>query len=168
MILNLGIVWLLTGIWHGDTIGFLIWGTAYFLLIVFEKVSGCPAKFKSRSLKVIYRIFSLLMINFLWVEFYFGHIADALDFMKYMLIPSEYNISIDRAYFLLNSYKVFIAAAIIFAGPIVPAIMKLSQKKRTINIISNVIYGFGVTGLFILSIAVIVGGESNPFLYIGF
>ena len=88
--------------------------------------------------------------------------------MKYMLIPSEYNISIDRAYFLLNSYKVFIAAAIIFAGPIVPAIMKLSQKKRTINIISNVIYGFGVTGLFILSIAVIVGGESNPFLYIGF
>lgn len=168
LIFNLGIVWLLTGIWHGNTGGFLIWGLTYFLLIAFEKVTGCPARLKSRGGKVIYRIFSLIMINFLWVLFYFGNIADAFSFIKNMLAPSEYNISVDRAYFLFNSYKVFIIAAIIFAVPIVPAIMKLSQKNRAANIASNVIYGFLITGFFILSIAIIAGKESNPFLYIGF
>lgn len=168
LIFNLGIVWLLTGIWHGNTGGFLIWGLTYFLLIAFEKVTGCPARLKSRVGKAIYRIFSLIIINFLWVLFYFGNVADAFSFIKNMLAPSEYNISVDRAYFLFNSYKVFIIAAIIFAVPIVPAIMKLSQKNRAVNIASNVIYGFLITGFFILSIAIIAGKESNPFLYIGF
>lgn len=167
-ILNLGIVWLLTGIWHGNTGGFLLWGAAYFILIMFEKVTGYPQKFRLKISKIIYRFYSLIMINFLWVVFYYGHTTISLNFIKSMLKPSGYNISIDRAKFLLNDYKVFILAAIVFATPIVPSVMKLCQKYRGTEIISNVIYGFVLVGLFLLSLAMIVSGESNPFLYIGF
>lgn len=167
-ILNLGIVWLLTGIWHGNTGGFLLWGLVYFILIAFEKVTGYPQNFRLKASKIIYRFFSLIMINFLWVVFYFGHITASLNFIKGMLIPSEYNISIDRACFLFNEYRVFILAAVVFATPIVPSVMKRCQKYKETEICSNIIYGVVVAGLFILSLSMIVSGESNPFLYIGF
>lgn len=167
-ILNLGIVWLLTGIWHGNTGGFLLWGMGYFVLIAFEKVTGYPQKFRLKVSKIIYRIFSLIMINFLWVVFYFGYITTSLNFIKGMLIPSEYNISIDRAHFLFNDYRVFILTAVVFATPVVPVTMKLCQKYKGTEIVSNIIYGIVIAGMFLLSLSMIVSGESNPFLYIGF
>lgn len=167
-ILNLGIVWLLTGIWHGNTGGFLLWGLVYFILITLEKVTGYPQRFRLKANKIIYRFFSLIMINFLWVVFYFGHITASLNFIKSMVIPSAYNISIDRARFLFNDYKVFILAALMFATPVVPVTMKLCQKYKGTEIVFNIIYGVVVAGLFLLSLAMIVSGESNPFLYIGF
>lgn len=167
-ILNLGIVWLLTGIWHGNTGGFLLWGMMYFVLITFEKMTGYPKKFKIRLSKIIYRIFALIMINFLWVVFYFGHVSAAFNFIRGMLIPSAYNISIDRARFLFNEYRVFILAAVVLATPIVPAAMKWCQKYRETEICANIIYGVAVAGLFLLSLSMIVSGGTNPFLYIGF
>lgn len=100
--------------------------------------------------------------------FYFGHITASLNFIKSMVIPSAYNISIDRARFLFNDYKVFILAALMFATPVVPVTMKLCQKYKGTEIVFNIIYGVVVAGLFLLSLAMIVSGESNPFLYIGF
>ncbi len=167
-ILNLGVVWLLTGIWHGNTGGFLLWAMTYFILIIFEKMTGYPQKFKLKIYKIMYRFFSLIMINFLWVVFYFGYITSSLKFIKRMLIPSGYNISVDRAIFLFNDYSVFIIAALVFATPIVPAIMKLCQKYRWTEIAYNIIYGFVLTGFFLFSLSIIVSGESNPFVYIGF
>lgn len=167
-ILNLGVVWLLTGIWHGNTGGFLLWAMTYFILIIFEKITGYPQRFRLKICRIMYRFFSLIMINFLWVMFYFGHITASLKYIRRMLIPSGYNISVDRAKFLLNDYKVFIIAAFVFAMPIVPAIMKLCKKYRWTEITYNIIYGFALTGFFLLSLSMIVSGESNPFVYIGF
>ena len=164
----MGIVWLLTGIWHGNTGGFLLWGMMYFVLITFEKMTGYPQKFKIRLSKIIYRIFALIMINFLWVVFYFGHVSAAFNFIRGMLIPSAYNISIDRARFLFNEYRVFILAAVVLATPIVPSAMKWCQKYRETEICANIIYGVAMAGLFLLSLSMIVSGGTNPFLYIGF
>lgn len=167
-ILNLGIVWILTGIWHGHSGGFLLWGAAYFILITFEKVTGYPQKLRSKLSRILYRFYSLMMINFLWVVFYFGHTTVSLNFIKRMLKPSGYNISIDRARFLFNDYKVFIIMALVFATPIVPAIMKWCRKHKWTEIAYHIIYGFVLMGLFLLSVSMIVSGESNPFVYIGF
>lgn len=168
IIFNLGIVWVLTAIWHGITGGFLLWGLAYFMLIAFEKLTGYPQKFKNSICRFLYRIYSLVMINLLWVVFYFGHVTPAVRFIRNMFTLSGYDISIDRAKFLLTDYRAFIVAAILFATPIVPVVMKVCQKKKWTEIIYNVIYGTAVVVLFIVSLAMVVSGESNPFLYIGF
>lgn len=167
-IFNLGVVWILTGIWHGSTSGFLVWGLFYFGLIVIEKYVIHPERFKHRCSRIMYRIYSLIMVNFLWVVFYFGHVTAALRFIKRMLVPSDYDISQERAQFLLNDYKVFITAAVLFAMPVVPAVMKFCQKRKGLEIASNIVYGTAIAILFVMSLAMLAGGESNPFLYVGF
>ena len=85
-----------------------------------------------------------------------------------MVLPSENNITTSRAIFLLNNYKIFIVMSVVFATPIAPVIMRLCKRKRGIDVVANMIYAIVVLGLFVLSMSMIVSGESNPFLYVGF
>lgn len=65
-ILNLLVVWLLTGIWHGSTWNFLLWGLLIFLLIALEKLGLGP--FLERHRKVA-RVYMLLAIPLTWLLF---------------------------------------------------------------------------------------------------
>ena len=168
VIFNLGVVWILTGIWHGNTFGFVFWGLAYFILVAFEKLTGWPQRFKHKWLKIAYRVYSLLMINFLWVIFYYGDLAEGVKYIRRMIVPSGYDISVNRAYFLFIDYKLFILAALIFATPAVSYIKGLCENNKSTEIAFNIVYGVIVSSLFVISLAMVVSGISNPFLYIGF
>ncbi len=65
-ILNLLVVWLLTGIWHGSTWNFLLWGLLIFLLIALEKLGLGP--FLERHRRVA-RVYMLLAIPLTWLLF---------------------------------------------------------------------------------------------------
>ena len=55
LVFNLFVVWILTGIWHGSTLNFIIWGLCYFAVIALEKLTGFPAKRGNSVSRVIYR-----------------------------------------------------------------------------------------------------------------
>lgn len=64
-ILNMLIVWLVTGIWHGADWSFILWGLAYFILLIFEKY----IPFMQKMSRLIRHCYTLFFINLLWVPF---------------------------------------------------------------------------------------------------
>lgn len=165
---NLLLVWLLTGIWHGANWNFVVWGLFYFFMIAFEKTTGWPQKFKTTIGKVIYRIFTLLFINFQWVLFNSTDLYSGLRYIKHMLISPDNYLSDRRAMVLLGEYGVFIVMAVIFATPIIPWIKKKTENNKVMCCTRDILFAIALGCLFIWGISFVVAGQNNPFMYANF
>ena len=164
-VINLFIVWILTGIWHGNKITFVIWGILYFALISFEKVSGLPNKIDNKLIKGAYRIIVLLLVNFLWVIFNSNSLGEALQFLKTMIIYSPEYYSDLRAAFLFKDYIIVIIAAVIFSIPISDIITNKFIDNKLICRVYGILEGIVIIGSFVLALSFIINGFNNPFLY---
>lgn len=165
---NLFVVWLLTGIWHGTAWNFVLWGLGYFVLIAFERITGLPEKFKTTIGKVIYRIFSLLFINFQWVMFNSKDVIDGLRFIKRMVIYQNNDLANVRVQFLLKDYAFFITLAVVLCFPIVPWIRKKLVDKEVAFKAFEIVEYVVVISAFIWALSFVVAGQNNPFAYANF
>lgn len=164
-VINLFIVWILTGIWHGNKITFVIWGILYFALIAFEKVSGLPNKIDNKLIKGAYRIIVLLLVNFLWVIFNSNSLGEALQFLKSMIIYSPEYYSDLRAAFLFKDYIIVIIAAVVFSIPVSDIITNKFIDNKLICRVYGILEGIVIIGSFVLALSFIINGFNNPFLY---
>ena len=167
-ILNLLIVWVLTGFWHGASWNFMLWGFYYFVLLVLEKkVYGE----KLNKLPVfVQRIYSMLAVLIGWVFFYYEDLSKAGGLFKAMLGFNGFSAAGDGT-FVMNRILLF-AAAIIAVTPLAStgtkkllgAVSKMNNGKEAVQIITIV---FQVVTLFIC-VSCLVGSTYNPFLYFRF
>ena len=158
---NLFVVWLLTGLWHGLSWNFIIWGLGFYVLIAFERFTGIKKRVRTPFGKGLYRAFSLLAINLELVMFRAPGASFGISYIKRMFIPSPDQLLNRRAVLLLSDYRVFILAAVLFCFPVIPMIEKKLKHKR----IYDVIYGLLLLAGFMLAVSFIVSGQNNPFLY---
>lgn len=84
-LLNMFIVWLLTGIWHGANYTFIVWGLGWFILLVIEKYIVKPDKRKNLLTRIIWQIFTLLSVNFGWVIFNSNSIRQGIHYCQAMM-----------------------------------------------------------------------------------
>ena len=166
--INLFIVWLLTGLWHGASWNFVFWGLAYFVIIAFEKTTGLPDKLSNRFLKIIYRIFSLLFINFQWVIFRADGLRAGMEFIHNMFFAFNNPLANTRALFLLKDNIAFVTAGVLLCFPIIPWIEERCKKNLMIQVIYNVTFAVVIAALFLWAISFIVSGQNNPFAYANF
>lgn len=163
---NLFVVWLCTGIWHGANWTFIFWGLAYFVVIAFEKITNMPNRLKSNILRVAYRIFCLLFINFQWIIFNSVTLEKGLDYIKHMFMSSGNELAKTRALALLQQYGLFIAIAIIFSVPIVPKVKEILEKKnKKVRLLFGILEAIILMILFVAAMSFTVAGKNNPFLY---
>ena len=165
LVFNLLIVWLLTGIWHGASLNFIVWGLAYFVLVALEKILNIPNRFKNKVIKFFYHIFTILMVNFLWVIFRTNNLLNGLVYIKNMLIFRSNPISDARSLVLFKEYLPIILIAIILCFPI----NKLIKEKhpslfKYLDIIGKII----LILLFVVALAFMIAGQNNPFAYANF
>lgn len=166
--LNLFCVWILTGIWHGASINFVVWGLGYFVLISFEKITKLPGSLKSGFGKAMYRVFSLFCINLLWVMFNASGFKEGLKFIKGMFSFRFDTVQSTRTIVLLKEYGILVALAILFCMPVADYVKeKLSGSKVGIRVY-NVVSFLAIALVFILSVALSVSGNNNPFTYANF
>lgn len=165
---NLFAVWILTGIWHGAKWNFVFWGMGYFVFIAFEKGTGLPDRFKSRFAKIIYRIFSLLIINFQWVIFRANGLRAGLEYIKHMFYCPKNVLADARAMFLLRDYAPFLLVAVLLCFPVIPAIQRLFEKTKMGTLLWNIALAVVNVVLFIWALSYIVAGQNNPFTYANF
>lgn len=166
--MNLMTVWLLTGLWHGASWNFIVWGMLYFIAIAVEKASGYPDKIKSRFLKSFYRIWVVLFINFQWVIFRAGGLRVGLKYIRCMFWTPANALADFRALFLLKDNWIYIIAAIILCFPIGPWIEKQCKKKECLHILWNVGVLITNAAFFLIAVSYVVAGQNNPFLYANF
>lgn len=169
--LNLFVVWLLTGFWHGAAWNFVAWGLGYFVMIVFERLTGFPDRFRTKAGKMLYRIVTLAFINFQWVMFRSQGLVNGLRYIKRMLFLHSNELADIRTRFLLKEYLFFIILAVGLCFPVVPWLRKRVSDGKNSDA-SIVIYDTIVTVIalaaFIWSLSFVVAGQNNPFAYANF
>lgn len=165
---NLLVVWILTGIWHGGSWNFIAWGLGYFVAISFERITNLPAKIQTKWGKCLYRVLTLLFINFQWVLFRASGVKYGLQFIKRMILWKSFDISNSRTIFLLKEYSFFICIAIVLCFPVVSWIQsKLKERKSAYCVFEVIMVGL-VVGASIWALSFVVSGLNNPFAYANF
>lgn len=166
-ILNMAIVWILTGIWHGASYAFIVWGFMYFLALVAEKYVIKPEKRNNIVFTAVYRILVLAYINFGWVIFYAGELRAGIRYCLSMIGFHYGNAFIDvQTIRIWREYGAFILVGILFSAPIAPWISgKLTGRLAFAGkCILPFIYVVG----FMWAISFLVLGAHNPFVYFNF
>ena len=156
---NLFVVWLVTGIWHGATVNFLIWGMALFLLIAGEKLVW--GKFLEKN-QAISRLYILLLIPLTWIVFAIDNIKD-LGVYFTRLFPfwgsASYVNPMDFTRHLKNHTIFFIMAFLVS----LPVTVKLCRRYRDSKVCKAVLFV-----LFVFCLYEAACGANNPFLYFRF
>lgn len=155
-ILNMFIVWFLTGFWHGASWNYIIWGLYFFVFLVIEKyVFG--NKFEKVP-KIFRHLYALIVILVGWVIFKEENSFLLLKYLKAMFSVGL-KPTIGGVTYYLKEYYIEIFLGIIFSANILKAFEK---GKKTIPAIS--IYFI----LLILSIISLFSSSYNPFIYFRF
>lgn len=168
LVFNLFIVWLLTGIWHGASWNFVVWGLFYFFLLIFEKLTGVPNKFKSAITILLYRIFTLLCVLFGWVIFRASDLNYAIEYMKSMFGLNNNPLTSNLCTFLMQENYIILIISIIFCTPIAKKIKEVCDTYVLANKIASVLTPVLYIVLFIICIAYTVTSTYNPFIYFNF
>ena len=168
-ILNLFVVWTLTGLWHGANFTFIVWGLIYFVGLVIEKYIVKPEKRKHFVGKAIWQIVTLGVVIFAWVIFNSSGLKEGVQYWLAMIGIYYHNpIWGEQYYFIVKENLVFIAAGLLFIFPIVPKIsakIKTSGRNDNIIILSTfLIYMLG----FLWAVSFLILGSHNPFIYFNF
>ena len=157
-ILNLFIVWLLTGIWHGANWTFILWGLLYFAFLLLEKITDFPKKIGNFS-----HLYVSLVVIFAGVIMRSENLMEAAVYIGNMIgIGAEYIIDTDFTELLKGSYFLLLIAAV-GSTPIFPKCRGIFQKRHL-----GWIEEIWVLLVFVWSILAVVGSSYNPFIYFNF
>ena len=166
-ILNMAIVWILTGFWHGANYTFIVWGALYFTALVVEKYLIKPEKRKSRIFAGVYRIIVLAFINFCWVIFNAESVGEGMRYCQAMTGFRQGNPLIDlETVRMLREYGSFLLVGILFSAPIAPRISgKVTEKLPFVGkYVLPLVHAWG----FLWAVSYLVLGAHNPFVYFNF
>lgn len=160
-ILNLLIVWGLTGLWHGAAYNFVIWGLYYGLLLILEKF--VLKKFLDKLPAFVQHIYTLFIIIIGWGLFYFTDVGQLGEFMV-DLFNFGNGICGDQAFNLIMSNLPMLIIAAVASTPLATMLYTRFEHTRFMWI-PETLYCMGVLAV---STASLVNQSYNPFLYFRF
>lgn len=167
-ILNLFVVWVLTGLWHGASWSFVAWGFGYFILLFIEKFIVKPSK-RSCVLRIFWQFFTLISVNFGWVIFNSVGISMGLRYCLGMMGYYNTNWVIDsNVIYFLREYGVYILMGIVFAMPVAGMLNMQIEKFETLNRIKLIVLPIGYGIVFLWAVSFLILGMHNPFIYFNF
>ncbi len=158
--LNLFIVWVLTGIWHGAGMNFVAWGIYYAVILIVEK--AFLMKYLEKTPKIFRNIYAMILVLIGWVLFASNDLLSAVNYLKAMLGGNGTGFLDSLFIYNLSSYKVLLLTAFIAA---IPLPKKLWQKHFSHKI------GYTLAAVVIvifICTAYLVDSSYNPFLYFRF
>lgn len=169
-ILNLFIVWALTGLWHGAAWNYILWGLYFFVFIALEKL------FLGKVLKKIpsflSHIYLLIVVYFGWVLFKFENISMISTVLKGMFCLNGNTLSTHESYTYVFSNVLFILICVLACTPIIKHLKSMinhySAQYQAVNVIYSVYRTVIPAVLVVLSAICLVGNSYNPFLYFQF
>ena len=165
--INLMIVWLLTGIWHGANYTFVVWGLLYGILLMIEKVLCAHKAIRKQSLiqRIAGHFYTMIVVTLAWVIFRSDSINDAVIYILGMFGRGSGKL-VDRVFVAYLKQNIcFYIPAIIGCMPILESLeIKFGEK----NPIYNVAFGATVLAGFVISVSYIINNGNNPFIYFNF
>lgn len=162
--LNLFIVFTLTGIWHGASYNFIIWGFWHGIFIVLERFIR-NKDFYKKIPNLIKTFITLFIVIIGWVLFRASDISQAINYLSIMFNFKTFNnLTFTYKYFLNLKLITWIVVGIVLSTPIYKIIDTKYKDKMLFEIIKTAL----ILALFIISIIFIVNSTYSPFIYFQF
>ena len=167
---NILVVWFFTGMWHGASWNFIIWGLYFGLIITVEKFTIIPMH--ARIPRPLLHIYSLLIVVLGWGIFYFEDIKALGTFFSaiFGFTPHATDFTVESAIF--DNFWLWITA-IVFCMPVRSWAAALPQRlfpthsavSGTISTTARIV---SAALLLIVSVSLLIGATNNAFLYTRF
>lgn len=155
---NIFVVWILTGIWHGASWNFAIWGLYFAVLLLIEKF--IVQRFIHKIPKIMRHVGTLVLILISWVIFAFDSLDMGLHYLSNMFALNGTPLYTQEALYILSTQFIML---IILSIASTNVFKKISLKYKN-PIVENLV----MLMLFMLSVAYLVDSTYNPFLYFRF
>lgn len=160
---NIAIVWMLTGIWHGASWNFLLWGVYFGIILMLEK--WFVLKRLERLPAWVKHSYALLLILLGWVLFAVESIPDMAAYFTALFGGYRTPLWNDQALYVLYTNAILLLFLVMASLPLTKTLKALSHSHSV---------GLQAAGfvwhmvLFIASIVYLVDASFNPFLYFRF
>lgn len=160
-IINIAVVWFLTGLWHGASWNFVLWGLYFGVLLMIEKLF--MLKVLKKAPAIISHIYSIIIILFGWVLFYFENLNEMGIFLARMFGSDGFMMSGDISVKIISYIPLLIVSAIT-STPLISKLYHKIKSKPILYVIDNA----GCVLALLLCTAALVSSDYNPFLYYKF
>lgn len=167
---NLFTVWFLTGLWHGASWNFILWGLYFCLFIIIEK--AFLGKWLKGKPKAIGHIYTLLVVVVGWVLFEFEDLIVCLRYIISMFGFGGLKVIDNQGLYYIYTNGILLIIAILCATPFIKeGFLNLKSRimqKDNIGMIGSILVPVAFLLLMVLSTAYLVNESYNPFLYFRF
>ncbi|MBO4939463.1 MAG: MBOAT family protein [Clostridia bacterium] len=166
MYLGLFLVFLLSGIWHGASWNFFVWGLYHAIFIMLEKTPFVK-RLSEKTPKVLKHLFTMLIVIVGWVFFRANDLTYAFEFLGSMLFIHGVSAGMP----LLSPAVILLAVASVFGAT--PLLSKCKERiqasgNRALILTAEILSWIVLLALFALCLPVILSGTSTPFIYTQF
>ncbi|MBR1757073.1 MAG: MBOAT family protein [Alphaproteobacteria bacterium] len=162
--LNLFIVFLATGFWHGAAWNFIFWGLWHGMFIMFEKATGWHKK-EGKFIGLFQHLYCILVFVIGWVMFRADTMTYAWQYIKNMFgMVKTHKVIYGMSYYVDNIEKIALIAAFLCAMPIFGKVLQIPYRYKVCRTLVNI----WLILLFVLSTAFIAASTYNPFIYFRF
>ena len=162
---NILVVWMLTGLWHGASWTFVLWGLGFAVLLVAEKLVCGRLLQRTHVLKHVY---TLLLVTLSFVLFNADSVSEAVSQLGAMFGAGGLPLVSTEGVYYLNSYAGTFLFAAIGATPLVSNAISRFGKTRFGAQALTVLQPLVMLALLAACTAFLVDGSFNPFLYFRF
>ena len=162
---NMGVVWLLTGLWHGAAWNFVLWGVFYFVILALEKAFLLKWLEKNAVTRALGHVWALLLVGIGWMIFDHTNLTEAWQIIGGMFGAGVTGFaSATVGYELLHALPLLLVALVAATPYPARLLARLEDKHPAVAVCRPIL----MILILVLAVAYMVSGTFSPFLYFNF
>ena len=163
---NIFIVWILTGLWHGASWNFIIWGLYFGIILIIEKYF--LNKVLEKLPKVIRIIYTLFIVMISFIIFSSDNLSSAFTIIKGLFSFNSLSLYNSFILYYIRSYLVILIIGIILSTSLIKNVIFKLRNKKFLNNIINIIQVIVILLILLIVTSMLIDSSYNPFLYFRF
>lgn len=163
---NILFVWMLTGLWHGASWNFIIWGIYFGVILIIEKY--CLNKVLEKLPRVIRNIYAMFIVMISFIIFSSDDISSALVAIKGLFSFSSLKLSNDFIIYYIRSYGVILIGGLVLCTPLIKNVINKLRENKILNYIINIFEVIILVLVLVVITSMLIDSSYNPFLYFRF
>jgi alginate O-acetyltransferase complex protein AlgI len=161
--LNTFIVFVVCGLWHGNGMNFLVWGMMHGIFSVVDVMLDKTGIWKNKVCAVIRRILVFCSVSFAWIFFGSGSFSSAITFLKYMILGTGNNTTIEAELTLIETTMVQIVILLISIAVMIVFDILIKKKNMDFGeILAQLPLGARLFSFYVMIMVILVFGAYGP------